>query len=368
MRALSASLLLLVLVGPIGCKRGLIDRPDTADAGSYARVGPLGLAVESVRHGKVRVRGMMGQEGESKDDVFVIKTRFKLLDTSMPVKQPAIQQDGGIQFSFGENKLRLVDGQGREAKPVAAGGLDAVSARRTGTTVLNAENSEATDLLTFESIPGATGDLTLEVPASYQPMQPNGNYAIQKSPGTFKIRILKDVWDAQPPTVDAGPGRWATVGPVSVSVEAVRLGKVKVRTLHGTGDSSEDLLCVAVRVKLADPAARVKKPPFVPSSIGAPFASPALALRPARGGEPYKALTSFGFGEVLGRQSHDAELSAQQPEVTDLITFEAKAAEADELILTIWPKWKERKPDGTWADTTSEEDFRFRIPKGMWAK
>ena len=41
--------------------------------------------------GKVRVRGMMG-EGESKDDVFVVRTRFKLLGDG-PVKQPALQRD-----------------------------------------------------------------------------------------------------------------------------------------------------------------------------------------------------------------------------------------------------------------------------------
>lgn len=370
MRARLSPLLLLVLAGAAGCKRGPAEQPPgTADTGpgSYARLGPVGLAVESVRHGKIRIRGMMGQDGESKEDVFTIKTRFKLFDTGTPVKQPAIQRDGGL-LSFGESKLKLTDGQGRQAKPVTAGGFDGVRARRSDAVVLTAENSEATDLLTFESIAGAAGDLTLEVPANYQVMQPDGSFSQPKEPGTFKIRIPKEVWDAPPPTTDAGPGRWATVGPVSVSVESVKLGRVKVRTLTGAGESGEDVLAVAVRTKLADPAARVKKPAFIPSGIGASYLGGGVALRSARSGETYKTLTAFGLNEIVGRQSKDVELSAQQPEVTDLLTFEARAAEVDELILTMWPKWEERKPDGTWASTTAEGEFRFRIPKTTWAK
>lgn len=367
MRTVFAPLLPLVIVGAAGCGRGAPDAPPAAGPGNYARLGPVGLSVESVRHGKIRMRGMMGQEGESKDDVFTIRTQFKLLDTARPVKQPALQRDGGL-IQIGESGLKLTDAQGRRAKPLTAGMFDSVRGRRTDAVVLTAENSEAADVLTFESIAGATGDLTLEVPASYQVMQPDGNFLQPKDPGTFKIRIPKEVWDAPPPTTDAGPGHWATVGPVSVSVESVRLGKVKVKTFQGTGESSEDLLAVAVRVKLADPGAKVNKPPFVPGGIGASFSGAAVTLRSARSGEAYKPVTASGLSEVVGRQSKDTELSAQRPELTDLLTFEARAADADELILTLWPKWQERQPNGTWADTTAEGEFRFRIPKRMWTK
>lgn len=369
MRTLLFPVLLVALLASVGCNRGQPDQPGSAEAGSgnYARLGPIGLSVESVRHGKVRIRGMMGQDGESKEDIFTIKTRFKLFDTAVPVKQPAIQRDGGL-ISIGESKLKLYDAQGRQAKPVVAGGFDGVRARRSDTAVLTADHSETTDLLTFESISGATGDLTLEVPANYQVMQSDGNFLQPKEPGTFKIRIPQAMWNAPPPTTDAGPGHWATVGPVGVSVESAKLGKVKVRTFQGTGDSAEDVLALAVRVKLADTAALVKKPPFIPSGIGASFSGAAVTLRSARSGETYKAVTASGLHEFIGRQSKDIELSAKQPELTDLLTFEARAAEVDELILTLWPKWQERKPDGTWADTAAEGDFRFRIPKSLWAK
>ena len=70
----------------------------------------------------------------------------------------------------------------------------------------------------------------------------------------------------------------------------------------------------------------------------------------------------------MNRQSGEVELTPENPETTDLLTFSAKAGEANELILTLYPKWQERKADGTWADTTAESEFRFRIPKSMWSK
>lgn len=373
MRTLTLPPLLLTLLAAAACNRGgSVSAPGTAEAGAenYARLGPIGLAVESVRLGKVRMRGMMGQDGESKEDVFTVRTRFKLLDTATPVKQPALQRDGGL-ISIGDNGLKLTDERGTRFKTVAGGGFDGVRARRAEAAVLTAESSEAPDLLTFESVRGASGDLTLEVPANYQVMQPNGSFAQPKEPGTFKLRIPKAMWDAPPPTTEAGPGHWVTIGPVSASVEAVRLGKVRIRSFGvtgRTGDSKEDALAVTVRVKLADPAARVKKPPFVPGGPAAAFTGSSVTLRPANGGDPFKALTAFGLSQIVGRQDNDVELTAQNPELTDLLTFEARAAQTDELVLTLWPKWQERKPDGTWADTTAEGDFRFRIPKSMWAQ
>ena len=87
-----APLFLLLLPG---CKKSTeSSSPTEAGAGNYSRLGPIGLAVESTRLGKIRTRGMMGQDGESDRDVFTIKTRFKLFDTSTPVKQPVLQRDG----------------------------------------------------------------------------------------------------------------------------------------------------------------------------------------------------------------------------------------------------------------------------------
>ncbi len=216
---------------------------------------------------------------------------------------------------------------------------------------------------------GATGDLILEVPANYQVQQPDGMFMQPKEPGTYRFRIPKAMWDAPPQTIDAGLGNWATVGPVSVSVESVRVGKVKVDVFpnRGVGESKDDVFAVNVRVKLADANAKVKKPPFVPAKV-ATFSGLAVTLRRTRGGEAHPVLVAFGFDQIVGRQTNDVELTAAKPELTDLLTFDAKAAEADELILTLWPRWEERKPDGKWADVVPEGDFRFRIPKSMWAK
>ena len=92
--------------------------------------------------------------------------------------------------------------------------------RRSSEAILTAENPEATDVLTFESVAGADGDLTLEIPANYQTKTPEGHFLQPKQPGTFRFRIPQAVWSAPEPTTDAGPGKWATVGPVSVSVVA----------------------------------------------------------------------------------------------------------------------------------------------------
>ena len=368
--SLLRTLFLLTLLVAVGCKRGgKSTEPAEAGSGSYSQCGPLGLSVESVRNGKVRMRGMMGQDTESKDDVFTVKTRFKLLDTSVGVKQAALQRDGAM-FTIGDGGLKLTDANGVRFKAVVGGLTTDVKARRSDDAILTAENGEATDLLTFESITGATGDLTLEVPANYWLRQPDGSYSLPKDKETFRLRIPRAMWETPPPTTDAGPGNWATVGPVSVSVESVRVGKVKIRGIgigREAGESADDVFAANVRVKLANPAAKVKKPPFVP---GGPivFNGPGVALRGARAGESYAVLTAFGLDQIVGRQTSDVELTAAKPELTDLLTFDAKAANADELILTLWPRWQEQKPDGTWADVSPEGDFRFRIPKSMWGK
>lgn len=362
-------LICTALLLAVGCNRKpKVPEPTEAGPGSYCQLGPVGLSVESVRHGKVRMRGMMGQDGESKDTLFTVKTRFKLIDTGTPVKQAALQSDGSM-IVIGDGGLKLTDANGVRFKQVSAAGFDSMRARRTDTAILTPEKPEATDLLTFESVSGATGDLTLEVPANYQEQQPDGTFRQPKEPGAFRFRIPRAMWDAPPPTTDAGPGHWATIGPVSVSVESVRVGKVKIEAFpnRGIGESKDDVFIVNVRVKLADPNAKVKKPPFVPARIAA-FSGPAVTLRRARGGEEHPVLTAFGLDQIVGRQTDDIELSAKKPELTDLLTFDAKAAGADELILTLWPRWEEQQPDGKWADVTPDGDFRFRIPKAMWAK
>ena len=360
----------LAACGAAGCSRAARPpEPAEGGPGGYSRVGPVGLAVESVRNGKVRMRGMLGRDGESKDDVFAVHTRFKLLDPGAAVKQPALQRDGGM-FTMGDGGLKLTDANGTRFKQIAAGGFDGVTARRADAALLTTASGEATDLLTFESVSGAAGDLTLEVPANYQLQQPDGTFRQPNEPGTFRLRIPKAMWAAPPPTTDAGPGRWATVGPVSVSVESVRVGKVKMQPFgigRAPAESKDDVFAVGVRVKLADAAVQVRKPPFVPGGITG-FSGPAVTLRAARGGEPYPVLTAFGFDQIAGRQTSDVELSAANPQLTDLLTFDAKAAAADELILTLWPRWEERAPGGTWHDGPADGDFRFRIPKSMWAK
>jgi hypothetical protein len=366
-------LLLLALVVTVGCKRGAKDAPADAvvvGSGEYSRLGPVGLSVESVQLGKVRVRGMFGQDGESKGDVLVVRTRFKLFGDG-PVKQPALQRDGGL-IQIGDGGLKLTAATGRRYNQVAASGFAGVTGRRTSDAILTAENPEATDVLTFESVTGADGDLTLEVPANYQTKTPEGHFLMPKEPGTFKFRIPKAVWSAPPPSTDVGPDKWATVGPVSVCIEGVRVGKVKVQAFgagSGLVDSKEDAFAVSVKTKLADPAVRVKKPPFLSDGPGGGFGGSPVVLRATTGGsEPFPALTAFGLDRIANRQPGDVELTSENPETRDLLTFDAKAAGAEELILTLYPNWQERKADGTWAETTAEGEFRFRIPRSAWAK
>jgi hypothetical protein len=364
MRQLISLFLFAALVGCSRDQKGGSQSATEAGSGNYCQLGPVGLSVESARNGKARGRNMFGQDGESAEDIFTIKTRFKLLDNNAVVKQPALQRDG---MMFGGAGLKLKDESGREFKPMGAGGFGAARNRRTTDVILNkAENGETTDVLTFESVADATGDLTLEVSANYQLQQPNDSFLQPTDPGTFRIRIPRAMWESEPPTVEAGPGNWATVGPVSVAVEGVRVGKVKMQGIGGTGDSKDDVFAVTVKVKLVDPKARVKKPPFIPDGLQA-FESPSVTLKP-RAGEAFPVIVGVGLDRIVGRQGNEIELTADKPEVSDLLTFDAKAAKADALILTLWPAWQERKPDGTWTDPGYDGDFRFRIPKAMWTK
>jgi len=364
----SRSVCLFLLLALMGCKRAgdsTATAITEAGAGNYCKLGPLGLSVESTRIGKIRMRGMMGQDGESDREVFTVKVRFKLFDTSVSVKQPVLQRDGMMMGGAG---LKLKDENGREFNPIGGFGFDSAMARRTEDAILTNEKPEVADVLTFESTIGAVGDLILEVSGNWQAQQPDGKYLQPKDPGTFRIRIPRAMWEAHPPSTEAGPGNWATVGPISVAVEKVRLGKVKMRSFgfNQEGESKDPVLAVEVRVKLANPTVRIKKPPFIPEGH-LTFSSPAVTLK-ASHGESFPVVTGSGFEKVIGRQERDVELFAEKPEVADLLTFSDKAGTVDELFLTLWPKWQERRQDNTWVDGPLEGEFRFRIPKSMWTK
>ncbi len=365
MRSLSTCLLILVALA--GCKKkdaSSISSITEAGSGNYCRIGPLGLAVESTRLGKIRMRGMMGQDGESDKEVFTVKTRFRLFDTSTPVKQPVLQRDGVLMM--GGAGLKLKDENGKEFSPIGGFGFNSAMARRTEDAILTAEKSEITDLLSFESTIGAVGSLTLEVPGNWQVQQSDGKFLQPKETGTFRIRIPLTMWESPPPATEAGPGNWASVGPVSIAVEKVRLGKVKMRGfgIDQEGESKEPVLAIEVRVKLTEPKTRVKKPPFIPEGH-LTFNGPAITLK-ASHGETFPVVTGFGFDRIVGRQERDVELSPEKPEVTDLLTFSASAAKIDELFLTLWPKWQERRADNSWVEGPLEGEFRFHIPKSMW--
>jgi len=266
----SLSLLAGLLLISVGCSRFREKEPTPAGGESFAQLGPVGLSVESVRHGKIRMRGMMGQQGESSEEVLTIKTRFKLIDASTPVKQSALQRDGTM---LGGGGLKVRDEAGREFKPVGGFGFNAVTARRTDDAILTADNPEATDVLTFETVAGAQGDLILEVPANYQLKQSDGTFLQPKDPGTFKFRIPHAMWSEPPPATEAGPGSWATVGPVSIAVENVKVGKAKVNPFQPTrpnaiAETKDDVFAITVKTKLANPTARVKKPPFIADGGG----------------------------------------------------------------------------------------------------
>jgi hypothetical protein len=183
-----------------GCNR-LEPEPVPTDAGpgKYALLGPVGLCVEGVRNGKVKMRGMLGASGVSKEEVFTVHTRFKLFDPAVPVRQFALQRDGSLPGGGG---LKLRDQAGKEFKAVGGFGFDAVEGRRSDTVILTAEKPEATDVLTFESVAGAQGDLTLDVPGNYQPQREDGMFAQLKDPGTFRFRIPQAVWSAPAPPVE----------------------------------------------------------------------------------------------------------------------------------------------------------------------
>jgi hypothetical protein len=358
-----------LFVALAGCQREqkneAVSIPVTdAGPGNYCKLGPIGLSVESGRLGKIRMRGMLGQDGESKDAVFSVKLRFKQFDMAHVVKQPALQRDGMMMGGAG---LRLKDENGREFRPVSGFGFDTITGRRSNDVILvHDASAEATDVLTFESTAEAAGDLILEVPANYQLQQPNDAFLQPKQPGTFRFRIPRSLWDVSPPSTEAKPGNWATVGVVSMSVESARVGKVKMRGLTGEGQSQDEVLAVTVRVKLADPKARVRKPPFITDGFGY-FIAPSVTLK-TKNDEAFPIATGAGFDKFADRLADEVELSADKPELTDLLTFDAKAAKADELFLTLWPKWQEKKPDGSWVDGPLDGEFRFRIPKSMWAK
>ncbi|HJZ55142.1 MAG TPA: hypothetical protein VKE74_09300 [Gemmataceae bacterium] len=356
--------LVLGLLAGVGCNKGGASGEATeAGPGSYCRLGPIGLSVESVRVGKVRMRAGLGRAGESKDDVCVIKTRFRLLDTATPVKQFALQRDGSM---MGGGALKLRDEGGTEFKPVGGFGFDSVRGRRSDHAILSAENPEATDVLTFEPPPASAGDLVLEVPANWQEQQPDGTFLQPKDPGTFRFRIPRAMWTAEPPTLTAGPGNWFKLGPVGVEITGVKLGKAKMSGIRGEAVTADDVLSVTTNFRVFDPKVKVKKSPFMTDGSG--FMGSSAATLASTKGEQFKGIGGGGLDRIVGRQERDVELSAAKPGVADMLTFEAKAGAADELILTLWPNWQEQAADGKWVDPEIDGEFRFRIPRSMWAK
>jgi hypothetical protein len=166
-----------------------------------------------------------------------------------------------------------------------------------------------------------------------------------------------------PKWTDAGPEQWQQVGPCAVAVESVRVGKVKVKGvgLGGEGESKEDLLVIKTRFRNQDDKLTVKYIPWqndrMPITID-------LSLADDRG-QSYKPVVAFGlWTTVEGRPGDDVIVKAADPPVSDLLTFEAKAAQANVLLLEMPAKWMEQDPAG-WR-IKSEGKFRFRIPREMW--
>jgi hypothetical protein len=368
-RRVIAALVCVPLVFGTACrwareKAAVVAGPTEAGVGNWVRLGPVGLSIESVRLGKVRMGGMMGQAGESKDDVFQVRTRLKLFDPAATVKQDPLQKDGMMFFGSG---LKLTDAAGTPYKEVGGFGFDSVKGRRSKPVELTAANPEATDLLTFEAKAGDADELVLTIPGTWQEKQADGRFLQPQKPGSFTFRLPKAVWAAPPRTIDAGPGNWYRIGPVGAEVTAVRFGKVKMAAggpFGGPAESAEDVVSVAVRFRVFEPAGAVKKAPFVPDG-GLPFSSAAVVLADPTG-KRFPAAAGRMFDRITGRQSGDVELTAANPEVADLLTFDGKAAAAGELILSLWPNWRERAADGSWVEPDTDDEFRFRIPRSMW--
>jgi hypothetical protein len=165
----------------------------------------------------------------------------------------------------------------------------------------------------------------------------------------------------EPQWMDAAPEKWQRVGPCEVSIDSVRLGKVQIRSAFGAGESSEDVFIIRTLFRNTDPKITLKYMPWQCESI---TMSTTATLTDGKG-QKYLPVVAFGsFATVEGRQKEDVVVSAGDAPVADLLTFEAKAAEAETLLLELPARWLQQEPNG-WR-LTGDGKFRFRLARRLW--
>ena len=100
------------------------------------------------------------------------------------------------------------------------------------------------DVLTFESVATATGDLTPEVPANYQVQQPGGTFLQPKYPGTFRFRIPRALYANPPPATDHsiandGESEFACISVQSPPVAVAELFGDTLAEVNGYDDEDD---------------------------------------------------------------------------------------------------------------------------------
>jgi hypothetical protein len=325
-------------------------------------VGAGGLSITAVWHGKVKGRAMMG-EGRSKDKVLVIRTQFRNFDDSTPIKYSPWQNEG---MMFGGSDVVLKDAKDTRYNMVQFGMFSQIEGRQKGDVEVKASDPPVHDVLTFEGKAAEAAELILELPAKWW-VPADGKAWRVVDAGKFRYRIPRSVWEGKsdPEVVYAEvvPGQWERCGPVGMTIDEVRLGKVKTEGFPAKGESKEPVFLVRTRFKVFDDKLTIR---YLPWQGDAPFGlGNDINLEDDK--ENQYNLVVFGlFGSPEGRQKKEVELNASQPPVADLLTFQSKAANASVLFLELSARWQEQGAKG-WQ-TVSKGRFRYRIPRSVWEK
>jgi hypothetical protein len=357
--ALLALLICLPACGRLGGKLGGFEEVAPE---KFQRVGAGGLSVKAVWHGKVKGRAMMG-EGRSQEKVFVVRTQFRNFDENTTLKYTPWQREG---MMFGGGDVVLKDAKDTRYKLVQFGMFSQIEGRKKDDVEVKASDPPVNDVLTFEGKAAEAAELFLELPAKWFVPSDGKAWRIVDA-GKFRYRIPRSAWEGKSdPDVtyaEVVPGQWERVGPVGMTIDEVRLGKVKTEGFPGKGESKDAIFQVRTRFKVFDDKLTLR---YVPWQGDAPFGfGNEIILEDEK--ETHYSLLAFGlFASPEGRQKKEVELKASDAPVADLITFEAKADDAGVLFLELPARWKERGAKD-W-ETVTKGKFRYRIPRSVWAK
>lgn len=163
--------------------------------------------------------------------------------------------------------------------------------------------------------------------------------------------------------VEPGVGEWQRLGECEVKIDSVSVGKVKGKGMFGPAESQDEVLIVRTLFRNVDSSVEVKHSPWQSDSS---LLLVGLSLTDDKNTR-YSTVHFGMFADVDGRQKGDAELKSTDAPVADMVTFEAKAAQASVLFLELPPQWFRQTSEG-WAYNSLKqgEKFRFRIPRSAW--